>query len=951
MTGRIVSGTIVRIAISASVLTLAAFSQSPRPSPETDQPKAISGAFGELSLDLIVRDKHGRPIRDLRPEEIKITDDGASVTIKALHPAARNKAAPEPVDPRRQLHLVSLVFDGLNSAARRLARKSALELIRTASGPQVYFSVWQISDRLQLLQQFTRDPVKLAQAIDSALPESRQGRTNASPQAQPGSAPAANDQPLESLASQMLTMSQKIAREENAQPSIFSLLALVRPQGTFPGRKSLLYIAEGQQIKSSAGGSLQSIIGAANRAQVSIYTIDTEGISPGALNDASEMMLSTIMDTAGAGLSPRATASLGEVSFRTLVRMETEKSKNSRSPLKELAAATGGFYIGDPNNFRKPLRAMAEDIGAYYEATYSPQLTENDGHFRNIAVTVARPHVRVQSRKGYFALPASGGLELASFEIPLLKALSASKKDETIPFRSQVLRYVARRGQPHAALVIEVPMNEVAFQEDDKNKLYQAHLSFVALVKASDGQVIRKLSRDVSVRGAAEHLEQSRAKTFTFERAFDILPGDYRVEIAISDQYANKISAKTVNFSIPASIEGLALSDVGVIGHFEPLDPTLDADEPLLYQNHRVVPDLTFAERAADTDLPIFFTVYPYPQSSEKPRLEMEVRKDDALIASVPLQTPDGPPGAPLSFVTAIRRDTLPAGAYQLRVRVAQGGVEREQSLAFLATGGPDATSAAPTEARNILNSTISPSLLAGLTRPPDSELDKVLQAARRRASDYQTELPNLICVEQTARSEDATGQEDWKYKDTIVRLLRYVDGEERRDVLQVNGHRALGASVDGIQITGEFGRLMNMVLSEKSQAQIDWQGMAEIAGTRTHVFRFRVAQEHSGWQLAANAGGRSVQAAYDALLYIDADTMGLQRITLNARDLPLSFPIQECVVTVDYDYVAIAGHDYLVPRQATLNAREGAHHLKKNEIHFVNYRKYGSESTIKFGQ
>src|SRR5262249_10996000 len=155
-----------------------------------------------------------------------------------------------------------------------------------------------------------------------------------------------------------------------------------------------------------------------------------------------------------------------------------------------------------------------------------------------------------------------------------------------------------------------------------------------------------------------------------------------------------------------------------------------------------------------------------------------------------------------------------------------------------------------------------------------------LIESARRHASAYQKELPNLICVEQTARSEDPSGQEEWKYKDSIVRLLRYVDGEERRDVLEVDGKRALGASIDGIQITGQFGKLMNMVLSERSQARIEWQGMTEIAGIRTHVLRFRVSEDHSGWQLVSNSGGRTVQAGYDALLYIDADTMGIQRIT-----------------------------------------------------------------------
>ena len=905
------------------------------PSGVADQDSDANKASNQVSLDLIVRDRHGRPIRDLRPQEIRIVEDGAPATINRLRLVARNKY--DPAEPRLQNRLVSIVLDELNSAALRTARKSTLDLIRAAGGSQVYFSIWQISDRLQLVQPFTTDAAKLEQALATAKPD---------PARLDGNPPA-----LESLASDALSKSQKIAREEFAQPSVAGLLGLLRAQGAYPGRKSILYVSGGQEIKNSGESPLQAIVGAANRSEVSIYTINTAGLSPRAMNDASEiMMLSTIMDN-GSTVSPRDSTSLGEVSFRTLVRMETERGRNTKSPLKELANATGGIYIDDPSNYRKPLRTMAEDIGTYYEATYSAPSNDFDGHFRHLAVSVTRPHARIQSRSGFLAVPFNAGTELAAFEMPLLKALSAANKTEAVPFRGQVFRFGTHNGATRAALVVEVPLSAVELRQDDRNKLYEGHLSFLALIKGSDGQVIRKLSRDVSVRGAAERLELSRAKTFTFERSFDVPPGEYRAEIAVSDQYANKLSVKTVNFSTSPDTRGLASSDIAAIAHFEPLDPALESEEPLLYQGHRVVPDLSFAERTLDPDLPIFFSIYPSPASSDKPRLEVEIRKGQALVATFPLQVPDAAGGSAIPFVTSIRRAAIPIGDYQLKVKVTQGGETREQSFDFVGTGSTNTAADTFTATPNLLNSQIAPSLLAGLAKPPQAELDALLEAVRKRALDYQTELPNLMCVEQTARSEDPSGQQDWKYKDSIVRLLRYVDGEERRDVLQLDGRRALGASIDGIQITGQFGKTMNMVLSERSQAKIDWQGMTEIAGSRTHVFRFSVSDSHSGWQLVSNAGGRSVQAAYDALLYIDADTLGIRRLSLKARDLQVNFPIQECVITVDYDYVSIGGHDYLVPQQATMFAREGAHHLKKNEIRFVNYRKYGSESTIKFGQ
>ncbi len=143
------------------------------------------------------------------------------------------------------------------------------------------------------------------------------------------------------------------------------------------------------------------------------------------------------------------------------------------------------------------------------------------------------------------------------------------------------------------------------------------------------------------------------------------------------------------------------------------------------------------------------------------------------------------------------------------------------------------------------------------------------------------------------------------------------------------------------------------MVFSEKNKASIQWQGIAEVAGNRTHVFRYRVSRAHSEYQVAAghSGAGSVVLAAYDALVYIDANTLGVRRVSIEAIDLPTDFHIRESALTVDYAYVPISGQDYLLPLEATLFVRQGVHYLRRNEIQFQNYRKYGAQSTFKTAQ
>ena len=51
--------------------------------------------------------------------------------------------------------------------------------------------------------------------------------------------------------------------------------------------------------------------------------------------------------------------------------------------------------------------------------------------------------------------------------------------------------------------------------------------------------------------------------------------------------------------------------------------------------------------------------------------------------------------------------------------------------------------------------------------------------------------------------------------------------------------------------------------------------------------------------------------------------------------------------MTVDYDYVAINNHDYLVPVSAQMRLAIGKHQVVLNTMEFRNYRRFGSNMRI----
>ena len=84
--------------------------------------------------------------------------------------------------------------------------------------------------------------------------------------------------------------------------------------------------------------------------------------------------------------------------------------------------------------------------------------------------------------------------------------------------------------------------------------------------------------------------------------------------------------------------------------------------------------------------------------------------------------------------------------------------------------------------------------------------------------------------------------------------------------------------------------------------------------------------------------------------VYIDTATRGVRRITLSADDLPRDFPTHATTIGVDYDYVAINSHDYLVPVSAELRLQQGRREAVLNTIEFRDYKRYGSNMKILTG-
>src|SRR5579864_5310517 len=277
--------------------------QTPAPEQSAEgQKQAFKANAEETVLDVVVRDKKGRLVTDLKESDFSVTDNGEPKTIKSFRlvqgtEAISSSGGRAQLDPLRQLRLITLVFQGGDQNAKKLARDAANELIKEELAQNVYLSVMAIDHKLQALQPFTNDRQLLRKAIARATASvndytsdtiqvrqnleqllgpmqggdpSTTGRANAlSTAAASASGPSAANSSgaTAAMAQLMLNILQNAQADEStdwSRASVFPLLDLVKEQYHLPGRKTILYFSGGFPLSQSTEDPFKQIISIAN---------------------------------------------------------------------------------------------------------------------------------------------------------------------------------------------------------------------------------------------------------------------------------------------------------------------------------------------------------------------------------------------------------------------------------------------------------------------------------------------------------------------------------------------------------------------------------------------------------------------------------------------------------------------------------------------------------------
>jgi VWFA-related protein len=700
--------------------------------PAADSNATLRATTSEVMLDVVVRDKRGRPVKNLKAGDIEIYEDGARQEIKSFRFAGAREAQQQKTGvatgkqlqlgsssrPLRAVNLVCIVFHNLDPLSRRQGTEALQEFLKNDLPFETYFGIFNLDDHLTPLYPFTNNRAELMQAaqggfnlapLDFSL--ASEAVLTANPNvvtvlanvngrsANPvvritggevsrstiAGAEVSNGEGANRMRGEQATARRDFGNIDGLREED-KITNMINQLGTLPGRKTVLLASTGL-VSTGDPDRFRALLNKAGDAGITVYALDTAGLRENSSAHAGSLALDQVASVSRtqtqvtrAGENAPSLAVAKEKSRQGDSMEGAVRASDTQAALRELSEGTGGFLIANTNEYKKPFQRILDDMEAHYEVAYRPTSEKFDGRFRKIEVKTARADLEVESRTGYFALPdLKAGSPSLPFENGALAVLGASPLPRSFDFRASSFQFPGTGGGTQGSLVFEIPGSSLTATPKPERKTHVLHASLLSLVKDASGTVVDKYSVDAPYEVPDANLAGLQGSAVMYTHALSLPPGHYTVETAVLDREGRQASTKVIPFENPEPRKGVDLSSVMLVQRVEAASGQADPADPLLFQGKRLVP-LIVPTLSADAKPFVYFVVYPSKANPEKPTLEVEFTVGGQVVAkqTADLPAPDAAGTNPM-IVKAIMRP----GQCELRITAVQGADRVAKSIKY----------------------------------------------------------------------------------------------------------------------------------------------------------------------------------------------------------------------------------------------------------------------------
>ncbi len=607
----------------------------PTESPKQNPAPVLRASSDLVRIDVEVTDKSGKPIKGLRADQFIVTDDGKPqaistftyTDIESIETAGSQDTAPivVPVDNEgpnspsaeaisdqlRDRRLIVLFFDLTSMQPDDLIRAhdAATKFVKQQMSKADVVAVVAFSTRLNVLANFTNDHATLEKAIAQLTSNSTSDLSN------PLYAVAENGEyDVQEYTGAAYTPDETEFNVFNTDQKLAAVESLANVLGGIPGRKALVEFTGGiTQTGEENRTQLRAASDAANRADVSIYSLDSRGLfaaPPG-------------------GDTTTNAATANSMFTGASVFHQTDEREDSRDTLATLSSDTGGKAFFDLGDLSDAFPKIQQDNGGYYLVGYDLGAgVKRDGRWRAIHVKVNAPGVHVRYRDGYYAPRDFQHLQKEDRDQQLADAINSDNPVVELPVAVETGMFQLNDQQSYVPIAAKISAS--ALEWSAKHGHRQAEFDFAVDVRAvpSAGPVAQ-LRDTTQVNLDPQRFQEINQKNLLYQGGVILAPGNYKLKFVARENESGKIGTFEQNLIVPPAQQGkLTLSTIMLSSQLVPVQKTSEVQtkaqgtrakltsSPLEMAGETIVPSVTRLFTQNQT-LYVFFQAY-YPEKNQK---------------------------------------------------------------------------------------------------------------------------------------------------------------------------------------------------------------------------------------------------------------------------------------------------------------------------------------------
>ena len=676
------------------LLTLAAHAQAQEPD------NVVKVKSNLVNIDVIVKDKKGKYISDLKPEDFTITENGVAQKIEFFDaPVLRTETRKPgetvvgvPSDTTVTRNYIALVLDSQTTDFTNMkpVREGAIKYIREQVTDADAVAILSVTNGLQMLQPFTQDKAKLIASLEKlGSPDSKtfeqkdvgenianireflkKNESLGAITSPTGGSTAARVMIAQHVLQQFIRLRTALSLQQ-ARPVLAALAALAEGLRSIPGKKTLVLFSQGFVSPAVLDWQVQSTIDIANRANVAIYIIDSAGLRAGAPASGSLVPASPLAGVSAITNQEQRIRAVGGETVFDNVRQEGQTREYDI--LYRISGDTGGKFLKGSNDIGQGLERINQEIQARYTLAYRSTNQNFDSTFRKVKIEVRRPDVQIMSRSGYYAIPPEEIVLLSPADKKLLAGFAAAESSPSFPLFISLSPFRTREGLYTVPLAIEVPPSAVKFERKGDKQSMQ--LEVLGVLKATPERMLSRLGGNFDVIVSANDYNQILNNNIFYRQDLQLTSGDYTIDVIVRDTQSGKIAARREHLVLPEPDAEFATTPVVLSRYVEPASqlPPDPAEFPDVFVHGKQLIRPSPGRQFKTTDnLIIFLAVYNAANSPEtgKPLVRVTVRlmKDgqpatkffDFVLTEVQPQ-----PVPHLTFAEYLRLAGLAPGRYQ----------------------------------------------------------------------------------------------------------------------------------------------------------------------------------------------------------------------------------------------------------------------------------------------